>query len=166
MGLPGSTYRLIFDVLVRCQKIIIFGRLPDGPTNRASERQGPNKSARSGSRVVTFGIGGRGGASRALSLNNKTTGSIQGDGVCHADGRGPGELFAKPPGRGLFHTVLTQLIENHRICVFRIVLPPGRRLLLTPGMGTGMGWGETIWDHSKIIKDHFGSILGPHQPLI
>ena len=60
MGVPGSTYRLIFDVLLRCQKIIIFGRLPDGPTNRALERQGPKKSARSGSGVVTFGIWGRG----------------------------------------------------------------------------------------------------------
>ena len=44
MGFPGSTYRLIFDVLLRCQKIIIFGHLPDGPKNRknrALERQGP-----------------------------------------------------------------------------------------------------------------------------
>ena len=37
MGLPSSTYRLIFDVLLRCQKIIIFGRLPDGPKNRKIE---------------------------------------------------------------------------------------------------------------------------------
>ena len=44
MGVPGSTYRLIFEVLLRCQKIIIFGRLPDGPLNRKNrtlERQGP-----------------------------------------------------------------------------------------------------------------------------
>ena len=44
MGVPGSTYRLIFEVLLRCQKIIICGRLPDGPKNRknrALERQGP-----------------------------------------------------------------------------------------------------------------------------
>ena len=34
MGVPSSTYRLIFDVLLRCQKIIIFGCLPDGPKNR------------------------------------------------------------------------------------------------------------------------------------
>ena len=60
MGLPGSTYRLIFDVLLRCQKIIIFGRLPDGPKNRALERQGPQNPARASSDVVTFGIGGRG----------------------------------------------------------------------------------------------------------
>ena len=43
MGVPGSTYRLIFDVLLRCHKIIIFGRLPDGPKNRknrALERHG------------------------------------------------------------------------------------------------------------------------------
>ena len=46
MGVPGSTYRLIFDVLLRCQKIIIFGRLPDGPKNRALERQGPKGSER------------------------------------------------------------------------------------------------------------------------
>ena len=70
MGLPGSSDRLIFDVLVRCQKIIIFWRLPDGAKNRKNRalgRQGPKKSARSGSEVVTFKIGGRGGASRALS---------------------------------------------------------------------------------------------------
>ena len=49
MGVPGSAYRLIFDVLLRCQKIIIFGRLPDGPKNRknrALERQGPKGSKR------------------------------------------------------------------------------------------------------------------------
>ena len=38
-GLPGSSYPLICDVLVRCPKIIILGRLPDRPTNRAAERQ-------------------------------------------------------------------------------------------------------------------------------
>ena len=46
MGLPVSTYHLIFDVLVRCPKIIIFGRLPDGPKNRKNRalgRQGPQK---------------------------------------------------------------------------------------------------------------------------
>ena len=46
MGLPGSTYPLIFDVLVRCQKIIIFGCLPDGPKNRAVERQIVKRSLR------------------------------------------------------------------------------------------------------------------------
>ena len=63
MGFPVSTYHLIFDVLVRCQKIIIFGRLPDGPTNRKKRtlgRQGPQKVPRVLSGVVTFGIGGRG----------------------------------------------------------------------------------------------------------
>ena len=38
----GSTYPLILDVLVRYQKLIIFGRPPDGPKNRinrAVERQ-------------------------------------------------------------------------------------------------------------------------------
>ena len=48
MGLPGSTYPLIFDVLVRCQKIIIFGCPPEGPTNlenRALERQLAGKVA-------------------------------------------------------------------------------------------------------------------------
>ena len=42
IDLPGSTYPLILDVLGRCQKIMIFGILPDGPTNRtnrAVERQ-------------------------------------------------------------------------------------------------------------------------------
>ena len=42
LGLPGSTSPLIFDVLGRCPKNIIFGRLPDEPTNRtnrAVERQ-------------------------------------------------------------------------------------------------------------------------------
>ena len=33
MGLPGSTYPLIFEVLVRCQKIMVFWSLPDRPTN-------------------------------------------------------------------------------------------------------------------------------------
>ena len=103
MGFPGSTYRLIFDVLLRCQKIIIFGRLPDGPksrTNRALERQGQKSAPRVVTKVLTFGIGGRGGASRALSLNNKTTGSIKGDGICHADGRWPGDfLFSKTIGK-------------------------------------------------------------------
>ena len=31
MGLPGSTYPLIFDVLVWCQKMMIFGRPPAAP---------------------------------------------------------------------------------------------------------------------------------------
>ena len=42
MSLPGSTYPLILDVLVRCQQIKMFGRPPDGPTSRkhrAVERQ-------------------------------------------------------------------------------------------------------------------------------
>ena len=42
MGLPGLTYPVIFDVLVRCQKILIFGRPPDRLKNRknwAVERQ-------------------------------------------------------------------------------------------------------------------------------
>ena len=34
MGLPVSTYHLIFDVLVRCQKIMLFRSHPDRPTNR------------------------------------------------------------------------------------------------------------------------------------
>ena len=36
-GLPGSTHHLIFDVLVRSQNIIIFGRPPDGPKNRTNQ---------------------------------------------------------------------------------------------------------------------------------
>ena len=60
MGLPVSTYHLIFEVLVRCQTIIFLGRLPDGPTNRALGRQGQKSAPRLLSSVVTFGIGGRG----------------------------------------------------------------------------------------------------------
>ena len=60
MGLPVSTYHLILDVLVRCQKIIILGRLPDGPKNRALVRQGQKSAPRLLTDVVTFGIGGRG----------------------------------------------------------------------------------------------------------
>jgi hypothetical protein len=39
-GPQGSTYRLIFDVLLRCSKTIIFGHLPDGPKNRALSAKG------------------------------------------------------------------------------------------------------------------------------
>ena len=39
MGLPESTYPLIFDALLRCQTIFIFGRPADRPKNRAVERQ-------------------------------------------------------------------------------------------------------------------------------
>ena len=43
-------------------------------------------------------------------------------------------------------------IENHQNICFLICLPPGRRLLLTPGMGMGGG--------------PFGTILGPfYDPL-
>ena len=34
MGLPGSTYPLIFDVLVWCQKRMILNRPPAGPKNQ------------------------------------------------------------------------------------------------------------------------------------
>jgi hypothetical protein len=34
MGLPGSTYRLIFEVWLRWQKIIIFGRITDVYKNK------------------------------------------------------------------------------------------------------------------------------------
>ena len=47
MGLPGSTYPLIFEVLGRCPKIMTFGRPPDAPTNqtnRAVERQRVEKA--------------------------------------------------------------------------------------------------------------------------
>ena len=67
--------------------------MPKNRTNRALGRQGPQKRDWISSGVVTFGIGGRGGASRALSMFNKTTGSIKGDVVCHADGRWPGEFY-------------------------------------------------------------------------
>ena len=53
------------------------------------------------------------------------------------------------------------------MCFFLICLPPGRRLLLTPGMGMGGGIG-TIWDHFRIILRpfwiHFRTILGPPMP--
>ena len=39
IDLLGSTYPLILDVLMRCQKIIIFGHPPDESKNRAVERQ-------------------------------------------------------------------------------------------------------------------------------
>ena len=63
MGLPVSTYHLIFDVLLRFEKIIIFGRLPDGPTNRTNRalgRQGQKKCTTIALRGGDFGIGGRG----------------------------------------------------------------------------------------------------------
>ena len=44
MGLPGSSYPQIFDVLRRCQKMMIFGHPPDGPKNRDVERQGVAKA--------------------------------------------------------------------------------------------------------------------------
>ena len=42
MGLPDSTYPLIFDIFVRCQKVMFFGSLPNepkNPHNRAVGRQ-------------------------------------------------------------------------------------------------------------------------------
>ena len=69
MGLPGSTYLLILDVLVRYRKIIIFGRLPDGPKNRknrALERQRAEQKCPRDRRVVHFWPGGpRGRLARA-----------------------------------------------------------------------------------------------------
>ena len=41
---------------------------------------------------------------------------------------------------------------------FSNVLPPGRRLLLTPGMGMGLG---TIRDHLGAFKNNFRTILRP-----
>ena len=74
MGLPGSTYRLIFDVLLRCQKIIIFGRLPDGLKNRknqALERQRVDFVAPGDRQVVHFWPGGSEAASRARTSIEK-----------------------------------------------------------------------------------------------
>ena len=76
MGVPSSTYRLIFNVLVRCQKIIIFGRLPDGPQNRknrALERHGVDFVAAADRRVVYFWPGGSQGPPRARVLVKKRT---------------------------------------------------------------------------------------------
>ena len=76
MGVPGSTYRLIFDVLLRCQKIIIFGRLPDGPTNRknrALERQRVDFVAAADRQVVHSWPGGSQGPPRARGLVKKRT---------------------------------------------------------------------------------------------
>ena len=84
-------------------KNFIFGRLPDGQTNRknrALERQGPQKGARIALRRGDFWDWGPRGASRAV-LNNKTTGSIKGDVVCHADGRWPGEFLGRRFGRNM-----------------------------------------------------------------
>ena len=98
MGLPVSTYHLIFDVLVRCQKIIIFGRLPDGP--QKIEKIEPWSAKRRKKEQIRLRRGdfwdrGPRGASRAVLLNNKTTGSIKGDVVCHADGRWPGDFLVQ-----------------------------------------------------------------------
>ena len=74
MGVPGSTYRLIFDVLLRCQKIIIFGRLPDGPrnqTNQALECQRVDFVAPGDRQVVHFWPGGSQGPPRARGLVKK-----------------------------------------------------------------------------------------------
>ena len=63
MGLPGSTYPPILDVFVRCQKIIILGRPPDGPTNRkngAVERQRVEKQNRAEPGGRTSRQGGHG----------------------------------------------------------------------------------------------------------
>ena len=73
MGLPGSTCRLIFDVLLRCQKIIIFGRLPDGPKNlknRALERQRVDFVAPGDRQVVHF-LPVPGAASRARTCEEQ-----------------------------------------------------------------------------------------------
>ena len=51
-GPQGSTYRLIFEVLLRCSKTIIFGLLPDGPKNRALERHRVDFVAASDRRVI------------------------------------------------------------------------------------------------------------------
>ena len=76
MILPGSTYHLILDVLVRCQKIIIFGRLPDGPKhrkNRALERHRVDFVAAADRRVVYFWPGGSQGPPRTRGLVKKKT---------------------------------------------------------------------------------------------
>ena len=72
MGVPGSTYRQIFDVLLQCWKIIIFGRLPDGP-NKSSLGAPRAEKARQGRRqAVHFLPGGpEGAASRAQSSEEK-----------------------------------------------------------------------------------------------
>ena len=74
MGVPGSTYRLIFDVLLRCYKIIIFGRLPDGPKNRKNqplEHQRAEKKCPGDRPVVHFWPGGSEGPPRARGLVKK-----------------------------------------------------------------------------------------------
>ena len=60
-----------------------------------------------------------------------------------------------------------KIIENNQKCVFfRVCLLPGRRLLLTPGMGMGGGryHSRTIWNHSKTMLSpfwiYFKTILG------
>ena len=68
MGVPVSIDHLIFDVLVRCQKIIIFGRLPDGPKNRALERHRVDFVAATDRQVVHFWPGGPQGPPRARGL--------------------------------------------------------------------------------------------------
>ena len=63
--------------------------------------------------------------------------------------------FSRGP---LFNPTGSTFFDFHKhnkkcVCVCLICLPPGRRLLLTPGMGMG----GTIWDH-------LGTILGPLMP--
>ena len=76
MGVPVSIYPLIYEVLLRCQKIIIFGRLPEGPTNRtnrALERQRVDFVAAGDRQVVRFWPGGSQGPPRARGLVKKNT---------------------------------------------------------------------------------------------
>ena len=105
MGLPGSTYPLIFDVLVRCQKIIIFGRLPDGPKNRALERQRVDFVAASDRRGCRFWPGGSQGPPRARGLVKKK------------NDRGAEEQLVQDLTR---HGPMAQRIVE----IFRIVLAP------------------------------------------
>ena len=57
MGLLGSTYPLIFDVLVRCQKIITFRSHPDGQTK---QKVGPKHAKKHHSRERVGTYAGRG----------------------------------------------------------------------------------------------------------
>ena len=57
------------------------------------------------------------------------------------------------------------MMENHqKNNLGKNILPPGRRLLLTPEMGMG-GAGGGIWDHFGINLGpfwiHFRTVLGP-----
>ena len=66
MGLPVSNYHFIFDVLGRCQKIIVFGRLPDEPTNRTNRGVERPRVEKVTSSIRRREVSGREGSPRTI----------------------------------------------------------------------------------------------------